>query len=365
MLRTPGVVSLSAITCQKRPLMGGGQRAIIPRFDAEWHTAPGSKGLPARVVLMRLPLRLDSAGAGGAGGAKVLAKGEWDVVAGKWRSGNDRSGRAWLALRALAACARSFLSLVVQPAPPLSPSSHLHQGEMETNMSRAPSIHACAMVPGPARNRPLQEWMQELIGCEELMWQNVMSCALAFNHVRPERVLPLVHVASGVAGASSINWRHAARRAAGVQREGEGGGKERLGWTVVSSSCQGQVRQPKMIMMMPFMPQQAPGVDPLPALHAENAQRSSEELVVVEPKFSMKRRSRSSVAARGIFSLSKLDLHSFSVCQHMICIHESHLVSGDDVHGDGLRSCCQPANISRAFTSLASLLMLVLRHVQV
>jgi hypothetical protein len=318
-LRALGVVSLSALTCQKRPLMGGGQRAIIPRFDAEWRTAAGSKGLPARVVLKRPPLRLDSADAGGAGGAK----GEWDVVAGKWLSGNERSGRAWRGLRALAACARSLLCLVVQSAPPLSPSSHLHhsswpfpllgslqqdrsplsQGALETNMSRAPSIHTSAMLVGRARNRPLHEWLQEQIGCEQLMWQTVMSCALAFNHVRPERILPLLHVASGVAGASSVNWRHAARRAAGVQRERKGAEKERHGWTVVSSSCHGQVG-----------PQQGPGVDPLPAPHAENAQRASEqdpqEPVMVWELNLREGRSKSSLAARGIFS----------VCQNMFCI---------------------------------------------
>ena len=286
MLRALGVVSLSALTCQKRPLMGGGQRAIIPRFDAEWRTAAGSKGLPARVVLKRPPLRLDSADAGGAGGAK----GEWDVVAGKWLSGNERSGRAWRGLRALAACARSFLCLVVQSAPTLSGSSLL--------------LHSSWPSPLCARNRPLHEWMQELTGCEQLMWQTVMSCALAFNHVRPERILPrLLHVASGIAGASSVNWRHAARRAAGVQRERKGAEKERHGWTVVSSSCHGQVG-----------PQQGPGVDPLPAPHAENAQRASEqdpqEPVVVWELNLREGRSKSSLAARGIFS----------VCQNMFCI---------------------------------------------
>jgi hypothetical protein len=321
LLRTPGVVSISALTCQKRPVMGGGQRAIIPSFDSKWRTA-SIKALPARIVLKRPAPRLDSAGAGGAGGAK----GEWDVVAGKWRSGNERSGRAWRGLRALAACARSFLCLVVESAPPLSASSFLlhsswpspllsslqqHRGtlsqeELETNMSRAPLIHASAMVVGRARNRPLHEWMQELIGCEQLMWQTVMSCALAFNHVRPERILPLLHIASGVAGASSVNWRHAARHAAGVQREGEGGGKERHGWTVVSSSCQG--RQ---------LPQQAPGVD---SVHAKNAQRASEqdpqEPVVVWKFDSMEVRSMSSLVARGIFSVSKHDLQC--VC-HILC----------------------------------------------
>jgi hypothetical protein len=275
-LRTPGgVVSLSALMCQKRSLMGGGQRAIIPSFDSEWRTA-SIKALPARIVLKRPPPRLDSAGAGGAEGAK----GEWDVVAGKWRSGNERSGRAWRGLRALAACARSFLCLVVQSAPTLSGSSLL--------------LHSSWPSPLCARNRPLHEWMQELTGCEQLMWQTVMSCALAFNHVRPERILPrLLHVASGIAGASSVNWRHAARRAAGVQREGEGGGKERHGCTV----------------------------------HAENAQRAGEqdpqEPVVVWKFDSMEGRSRSSLVARGIFSVSKHDLQIFSVCQHMTCVHAS------------------------------------------
>ena len=54
MLRALGVVSLSALTCQKRPLMGGGQRAIIPSFDSEWRTA-SIKALPARIVLKRPP----------------------------------------------------------------------------------------------------------------------------------------------------------------------------------------------------------------------------------------------------------------------------------------------------------------------
>ena len=194
---------VAALKCKLLPDFARG-RGRIKHLSMSVHSGAASKGLPARDVmkhaLKRAPLGLDSADAGGA----KAAKGQWDVLAGQWRAGNERLGRQWRALRALALSSKCFLSIVATGAAPVSPSSPMPDASWPSPLlqasgrahmpSRAPSIHSCAMMVGRARNRPLHQWMEELEDAEDGMWRSVMACALSFDSVRPERLLPLLPV---------------------------------------------------------------------------------------------------------------------------------------------------------------------------
>jgi hypothetical protein len=203
---------VAALKCKLLPDFARG-RGRIKHLSMSVHSGAASKGLPARDVmkhaLKRAPLGLDSADAGGA----KAAKGQWDVLAGQWRAGNERLGRQWRALRALALSSKCFLSIVATGAAPVSPSSPMPDASWPSPLlqasgrahmpSRAPSIHSCAMMVGRARNRPLHQWMEELEDAEDGMWRSVMACALGFDSVRPERLLPLLPAVASAPASTS------------------------------------------------------------------------------------------------------------------------------------------------------------------